>query len=222
MSSIEILNNPVIIGVSGKKQSGKDTFSKFLFDFLNDTMENKDFVHIVHFADSLKEIVSNLFDIDLSILTGSDAQKNSLTNVKWDLFHSTIQTEFSVKAHPTYLTARELLQAFGTNVIRYGCPTIWASTLLEKCKKYPGIYIISDMRFMDEAEMVRSYDKSLLIRISRAGQDNTSTHPSETDLDNYPYFDHRIFNDTTLDDLSNRALDIGLKVLKLLSNFKEW
>lgn len=73
-------------------------------------------------------------------------------------------------------------------------------------------WIISSLRFENEAEAVRSRN-GLLIRVERPGMDlgTNYTHESETSLDNYPYFNEIIINDGTLEDLRNKVKEIVKK-----------
>lgn len=124
-------------------------------------------------------------------------------------------------------TYREMLQEIGTNVMReHFHPKVWVNALMSQYQlvkedrhwtghaismedtmtdKYPK-WIITDTRFPDEAEAIKSRN-GIVIRINRNGSD-TSNHASETALDNYQHFDEVIDNNGTLFDLYQHALRI--------------
>ena len=72
--------------------------------------------------------------------------------------------------------------------------------------------IITDVRFPNEAELVRELD-GVLIRVERdTGLDDT--HDSETALDDYDHFDFRLKNDGSLDDLETAVVEIVSDIYK--------
>ena len=111
---------------------------------------------------------------------------------------------------------REKLQEYGTKVGRDGiCKDIWIRQIklwikiqLEGIKKIGStnlipLFVIQDIRFLNELEFVSSFPKSLIIRVHaperhqlRCKQENGNfdTHISETQLDDavFPFY---FFND---------------------------
>ena len=98
-------------------------------------------------------------------------------------------------------TYREMLQEIGTETMRNNFhPDVWLNALLGQ---YTGYYegegtemiypnwIITDVRFPNEAEAVKKHG-GLLIRID--GVSVTDTHLSEIALDDYDGFDYRVIN----------------------------
>ncbi len=235
----------MILGISGKMSSGKDTVAK-LVQYLTSGHSNKNAIDYItaeeyirldygfymsdwqnkKFADKLKEIVC--------ILTGCSRQdlenletKNKLMGPAWRIHHvmghdgfspfdvifSNIEsaTEFSDKMiNYRYdvnnfvtqeWTLRNLMQKIGTECFRDLIhPDIWANALFADYSKKDK-YIVTDMRFKNELEKIKSVDNDhFLIRIDRPGV-ATSTHISEISLDDYEDWDFKIVNNGSIDDL---------------------
>ena len=175
----------IIIGISGKKGSGKDTFATFLEDKLV-TKYNLKVVHKA-FADDLKKccaILSGQFD--------------------WVFYD---QDKKDKKAGLLNITNRELMQKFG-DLTRQLDPDIWIKLALNlDFKSEPDILIITDVRYKNEAKAIK--DKGgILIRI-KSNRSVEDCHISETDLDDYTDFDLEIINNisVTLTELLIKARD---------------
>lgn len=175
----------IIIGISGKKGSGKDTFATFLEDKLV-TKYNLKVVHKA-FADNLKKccaILSGQFD--------------------WVFYD---QDNKDKKAGLLNITNRELMQKFG-DLTRQLDPDIWIKLALNlDFKSEPDILIITDVRYKNEAKAIKDRG-GILIRI-KSNRSVEDCHISETDLDNYTDFDLEIINNisVTLTELLIKARD---------------
>ena len=103
----------MLIGLYGKKQSGKSTSAKYLKEqILQIRGQSDSLVQIVNFADSLKEMIHNLFGVPLNILNGTDEEKNTpflLKNAK--------VKEFQVAFHD-FITADMELKMWETNTVK--------------------------------------------------------------------------------------------------------
>lgn len=196
----------MVIGISGKKQSGKNTVANIINELLGNRYELK------MFAEKVKEIVCIITGCTMKNLESEDF-KNSLVGNEWG-----------------NLTYRDFLQKIGTdcgrNIIH---PNIWVNTLMKDYKMQyasAGIggfhdprpsfkkigfprWIITDVRFPNEANAVRD-KRGLLIRVNRKGID-ISTHHSEMALDDYDDFDYIIDNDGTEEDLVEKVKEILIK-----------
>ena len=99
------------------------------------------------------------------------------------------------------MTARELLQKFGT-AIREGVDSdFWVKLLLNNSKNED--IIIADVRFPNEVKTIKEAG-GIIVRIERKNIE-TSSHISETALDNYKDWDMTIINDYDLDSLRRSA-----------------
>ena len=189
----------MIIALSGKFRSGKDTVAQMI----SLKLISKNIVtRRVAFADSLKEIVE--------IITG---EKRSIVNGK---YFSYPVYDFTEKQKNNFLdgwglTLGTMLQKLGTDVLRDGFnKQIWINCVINKIKDLPPeeIVIITDVRFKNELEMLKRKG-CVCIRIEgdpiKAAEESTRNkqHQSETDLDDM-VFDYHIVNDGSLEDLDKK------------------
>lgn len=137
----------MIIGLSAKKQSGKDEVCKIIqrltahsseVTYFN-TWENK------KFAEKLKQIVALLLGVDRSLLEDEEFKNRILPPIwdKWSItsqFDTTYYTTYqeAVESHGGYytpelvrMTPRKLLQVIGTDCCRNLVhPQIWVNSLM--------------------------------------------------------------------------------------------
>ena len=175
-----------IIGISGKKGSGKDTFAKLLQNQLE--LATCKTVKIDSFAANLKYCCA--------LISG---QPNYV-------FHN--QNMKDNKACFLNLTNRELMQKFG-DLTRSLDKDIWIKSLFSKYLDNPPEYlIVSDVRFKNEAAHINKLG-GILIRIE-SDRVKENYHISETELDNYPNFDLEITNNKSesLEQLKNKAKEV--------------
>ena len=152
----------IIIGVSGKKQSGKSTF----VDHLQSRIPGSG---IVRFADSLKQIILDCF---------VPPEKNLNKPEDLDL------EEVKSKILPCGKTIRELLQVVGTDWFRYTWQECWINAYKKKIFQRPthAIFLTPDVRFPNELKVIQEMG-GVVIRLLRAPFRNQDQHESETALD---------------------------------------
>ena len=188
----------MIIGISGKAGSGKDTAAKMLEvlyanpnisyeDFANRKYKNFADIQIMHFADILKETVQALFGIG-EWETGT--QEGKKVTISW-----------------IDKTVRELLQEVGQGLRDAVDPNLWIKALFANTEDWSN-YIIADVRYPNELEAIKERD-GVLIRIDRKGA-GAGNHSSETALDNYKEWDVHIENNGSIEDLFE-AMKIFIK-----------
>jgi hypothetical protein len=235
----------LIIGISGKKQSGKSTSGNFIlslcmvnlgiannvsisdtgkinvsdllkntaytgeYDYeklcadTNDYILNKSkdillsHVRIYNFADILKkDICMNILGLNQDQCYGSDDDKNSLTDIKWENMPKLgILEPENLEEKTGFMTAREVMQFIGTDIFRNIKTDIWCDATIRKIKKdNPKIAIITDCRFPNEVDAIRQ-NNGYVMRLTRSPFD--SDHISETvlDKDNYDWFNFDIIID---------------------------
>jgi hypothetical protein len=131
----------MIIGICGLIGSGKGTVADILIDY-------HDFKK-VSFADKLKDGVSAVFGWDRSLLEG-DTDRSRIWREKEDAFWSN-ELDRSI-------TPRLVLQLFGTDCMRNGFdPDIWMSLVKKELLDNPKQnYVIPDVRFQNEMQMIKS------------------------------------------------------------------
>lgn len=151
-----------IIAFAGRKQSGKTTCSEFI---VSCSLGVK--TKIYNFADPLKQdICINILGLSHEQCYGSDLQKNTLTHIKWK---------------DKYLTAREVMQVVGTDILRDMYNDVWVNTTINKImKENMNLAIIADCRFPNEVESIRNAG-GIVIKLNR--NPYNSDHASETALD---------------------------------------
>ena len=188
----------MIIGISGKAGSGKDTAAKMLEvlyanpdisyeDFVNKRYKNFTDIQIVHFADSLKETAQVLFRISE---WETNTQEGKKTTINW-----------------IGKTVRELLQGIGQGLRDAIDPNLWVKILFANTEGWSN-YIIADVRYPNEVYAIKERN-GVLIRIDRKGA-GAGNHSSETALDNYKEWDVHIENNGSIEDLFE-AMKIFIK-----------
>ena len=212
-----------IIGISGRKQSGKNTAANYIngevlkglqmiedffinesgqliintqdssgthgYGILDVTRKDKEFVSyaekelwpyikIYHFADILKELSINVFNLSENQVYGDDKDKNTITNIKWDNLPLS-------EGKVGYMTCRDFLQYFGTTIVRKIYNNAWVdSTIKRILAEQPRLAIIPDVRFPNEVEAIKN-NGGIVIRLTR--NIANSTHESEIALDKDHY-----------------------------------
>lgn len=169
----------MIIGLSGKKRSGKSVTAEYL-------MSNYGF-HEVAWAFPLKEFIGKeLFDLSENQLYGSRDHREAL-DPRWNM------------------SARTILQKVGTDFFRKEIdPDFWIKVgkrrIFQLLKNNQSANIvISDCRFPNEMKAIKEVD-GVTLRIERIGLISEDTHESETALDDYD-FDHTIVSGDGVDKL---------------------
>lgn len=177
----------MIIGLSGYARSGKDTAADHLVNEYGFTRYS--------FAAPMKEAMYRLNPI---------VHSDQIGNFRYKDLVDVYGLDTAKDSHPEI---RRLLQVFGTEVGRdmFG-ENFWVNLALNSAKE--DRVVISDVRFKNEAEGIKAAGGEVW-RINRIGIGPVTDHPSEIDLDGYP-FDYVIDNDSTVQDL-NSAIDAIIK-----------
>lgn len=189
----------MILGISGRKGSGKTT----IIDFLKDRLINEYEIH--NFADSLKIIVGKLFVPYGTIIKGMDT-KDWIEQNK-----NTVLSDLNV-------TVRQLLQMFGTDIVRNIWPDAWLNAWLNRLPPLTGPQrvrwvLVGDVRFQNEVDIIQAMGGKV-IRLTRDPYPE-DTHTSEVDLDladptiNAVEFDAVVDNrELTIDQTNKKVWDL--------------
>lgn len=171
----------MIIGVSGYARAGKDSLAEIL-------VKDMEFERVA-FADVLRQV---LYTLNPFIAPWTDL-KSVVDEHGWEY----AKTQGPVSQ---YQEVRRLLQTLGTDVGRgmFG-PNFWVNSLFQSLDLTKKQYVISDVRFPNEADAVKDVG-GRVVRVERPGTDPVNSHPSEVALDGYP-FDAIFNNDDTLEHL---------------------
>lgn len=166
-----------LIGLySSAAQSGKSTVANYLM--------SRDGYDVVPFAQTLKEMAMPM----LVAMGYSTYQAHHLL---------TENKEFVL---PIGVSVRHLLRTLGTECGRQCIhPEVWLYCWRERLK-YSSHVIVDDVRFPNEADLVKELGGTL-VRIVRPGIQADTTHSSEGSLDNYEGFDCTLVNNGDLQQL---------------------
>jgi hypothetical protein len=243
------MNDQVILALSGRKGSGKNTIAKFIGryfvthhlklgdlsdDLPPDSPDYDEFLdgiqrtHVFEcsFADNLKEFCIQTLGIPHDSCYGSDQQKNAPTQYQWENTPDFLRWKFggekfvedmiAAGAHPNDLmrlyhevatrsackprlksgpmTGRDIMQVFGTDLIRHTFGNVWAEATVRSIKRNGApLAIITDNRFPNEIASVLKEPKGYIIRLTRSPFGFEDIHPSESALDNYDWEQDRHF-----------------------------
>jgi hypothetical protein len=179
----------MIIGLGYKARSGKDTIAEYLVRVYG--------FRRVAFADSLKEACRQIFSFTDEQLYGD---KKEVVDSYWEV------------------TPRYVLQKVGTECMREGYDKdIWIKSVEKKIRDSKDNWVITDMRFPNEAEAVKRWG-GFLVRVDRPNSGATGgivSHPSEIAMDSFKDWDYALNND------SNVHAVLYEKVEDMLAYFKE-
>lgn len=241
------INKVTIVGIKGFKGSGKDTVASMISYILHDGImkanydtwllyHKNGFVEndeiIIHFADKLKDDISEFCGIDRKLLDRQEIKENYYYNFKTGIVSTNIKDadgvindidEFDYDNLASLLflynnsisiKIRVLLQYYGTNIIRNH---FWREAFIRytinkafDIRNSKGQCIIADARFDNECEAIKQCG-GMIIRIDRkSSNDNHDSHESEQITINED--DYVIDNTGTL---------VGLfyKVLKFVTDY---
>lgn len=189
----------MIIGISAKKQHGKDSVANIIQELTSNKFK------IVKFADKLKDFVCELINCSRIDLEDENFKNKPLGN-EWDFI--------DIDGNIQKMTSRLLMQKIGTDAMRnYVHNNVWINaTFSEYCDRCN--WIITDLRFKNEFEYIKKYE-GITIRINRPSILINDDHPSETNLDDIKDFNYYIKNDGSYEDLVNKVklILIDLKLI---------
>lgn len=181
----------MILGITGKKGSGKDYIGRLIAS----KYENH---KIVHFADPLKYKVAEFLGIH---------SYNFFNNNKNTKFYDFEKFELTDTPNENTLSLREILQKFGTDMVRNNLnDNYWINSLF---KENTENLIIPDVRFISEAEAILDRGGQIL-KVVNPSLELNDLHKSETEMDHI-IPDFIISNNPTCDEV----LIEQLKKLKL-------
>ena len=245
----------MIIGISGRKQAGKNTVANFInghvlknLSMINDfyidddgqlvintsdssgkvgygifdvTRKDNAFVEyaerelwphikVYHFADYLKEICVNLFDLDPKNIYGSDNDKNQSTNFVWNDMPG-VPVDLPNWGKDKFQTHREFMEYFGTLIVRRIKQDAWVSATIKKIlTEKSNIAIIPDVRFPNEVRAIKE-SGGYIIRLTRNVFNSDVECETALDKDKFDWsnFDFIIENDhSSIDEMCNKLKDI--------------
>ena len=183
----------MIIGLVGYIGSGKGTVGDIL-------VRNHGYTKFA-FADALKDAVSTIFLWPRGLLEGDSNASRA--------FRERVDTWWSHKLGYE-VTPRLILQKFGTEACRNGiADNIWIAALEKRIAGYDDV-VISDCRFPNEIDFIRSAG-GVIIRVKRGDdpspEELSKLHISETAWNSYVP-DRTILNDKDIEGLKLCVNDV--------------
>lgn len=235
------INKVTIVGIKGFKGSGKDTVASMISYILHDGImkanydtwllyHKNGFVEndeiIIHFADKLKDDISEFCGIDRKLLDKQEIKENYYYNFKTGIVSTNIKDadyvinnalEFDNLSTLLLLNTnvsikiRTLLQYYGTNVIRNH---FWDNTFVHytinkafDIRNKLGQCIIADARFDNECNVIKVCGGKI-IRVDR--RVNNDNHESEQ---------IKICDDDYVIDNTGTLVGLFYKVLKFVTDY---
>jgi len=159
------------------------------------------YVRSFSFADPLKIISMQLFGLTEKQCYGTDEDKNTPVDIRWE---SLPDYNHDAEWATGFMTAREFLQYFGTDICRKIKSNIWVGSCINRMlESGTELAIVPDVRFPNEAHSIKEAGGKI-IRLTRSPHEDE--HESETALNSYEEFDHTIDNENLTVDETNRSL----------------
>ena len=175
-----------LIGISGRRGSGKDTVARLI-----QQLQPERIWQIRSFGDSIKSVCA--------ALTGEDVGPYYTQRGKAELV-------------PTFRRTRgEMLQQVG-QALRVWEPLVWVDAFFAGLPA-DAFVLVPDVRYPNEADPIRARG-GLMLRVEgdplRQRGDGTRDdhHPSETALDEYPYFAATLHNTGSVPDLERQVREL--------------
>lgn len=168
------LVKPRIIGLTGHKQSGKDT----VFSLMEEVIPCRR----IAFADPLRAEV-------LRVLGGVDPIPDDAPPMLKLMLEEELREIGAIPpgmeiAHPYTSRVRRILQWWGTEYRRAQDADYWLKRFLEAVRAAPdSLWVVTDVRFINEADCIKR-EGGILWRITRPSSDSSQdAHVSERYID---------------------------------------
>lgn len=235
------INKVSIVGIKGFKGSGKDTVASMISYILHDGImkanydtwllyHKNGFVEndeiIIHFADKLKDDISEFCGIDRKLLDKQEIKENYYYNFKTGIVSTNIKDadyvinnalEFDnlstllLLNNNVSIKIRALLQYYGTNVIRnhfwYNAFVHYTINKAFDIRNKLGQCIIADARFDNECNVIKVCGGKI-IKVDR--KVNNDNHESEQ---------IKICDDDYVIDNTGTLVGLFYKVLKFVTDY---
>lgn len=146
-------------------------------------------VKIYSFATPLKEFCINVLGLSREKIYGNESDKNELTNINWANMPiprslKTAKDRNQFKNKTGFMTYRDVMQVFGTNICRELNPLCWGIGCFNSIlQEESNISIIDDCRFEYEVNLGKNNNSKLILNTSSKNKDQ---HSSETEIDTIP------------------------------------
>jgi hypothetical protein len=218
----KLIINAVFSDIEGRQHDGEG-----ILDLTRTDPEFKlwmrDIVHphvkIYSFASYLKEAAIIIFGLDRSKVYGTDEDKNSPTDIKWkDITFAfsgpSINKMKKNGKYDKFMTIREFLQVFGTDICRKIKSNCWVEACFrEIAEDRPDLAIIDDGRFENELTVSRDMGAKI-IKLDRTIE-SEDDHDSETVI---KHISSRLVDRV----IENQEMTISEKNEEILTQLYDW
>lgn len=176
------------------------------------------------FADNLKEFCVDTLGLPYETCYGTDEEKRRPTGYQWenvpDFFRwkfadsfakrlvaagknqNELMNAYMARIHDSEqlelakgsMSGRDIMQLFGTDLIRQTFGNVWAKATIRRIKKNGKPFaVITDNRFPNEVAAVLDEPNGYIIRLTRSPFGTKDVHPSESALDGFDWNRERCF-----------------------------
>jgi len=181
-----------IIALTGPKGSGKDTVASLI-------SRQYDNVNTIAFADPIKKVINNLFELDPS------------DNKQYDAFKRT-QVSYQLPGYLSHaIQGRELVREIGMLMRKYDEKQFTDYVVSEIRYKPDDIWVVTDLRFDNEYMVLKSLGAKI-INIKRPNYEYDG-HITERGF-NDSLVDYTIMNDGDLTYLDTRVGSVVVNIMK--------
>lgn len=207
------MSAPILIGLTGPAGSGKDSAADALVHLAGFTK--------LAFADALRAEVCAAFGVPLQYLTARETKEHPIQALALNRcmvmgFLAALREQGAGLDEDAPRSPRQIMQWWGTEFRRAKDTSYWISRAMQRIKrlhKQGKSVVVTDVRFPDEAEAVRSMG-GLIWQVWRPGVDVADgAHASETHGREFSP-EYVIDNDEGLDELR-------IEVAATLAHMKE-
>lgn len=196
-----------IVAIGGRKLSGKSELSKYLV--------NEHGYRKISFAEGLKTLCSQLFNLDLQFFIDQNLKEQPFEQpLQWNVLkckelaflidQDNVNNTFVANTYlgdALFKTPRDTLQYIGTNVLKRHDPLFHVKNTIATTQADQN-YVLDDLRFIEEKYYLEKLKTHSFFGCYLIKPDNwqVSNHRSEISL-NWSMFKNHIVNNSTIPDL---------------------
>jgi len=187
----------LVIGLSGKKGSGKDTIA--------DNLVHSHGFKQIALADALKDACHAIFGTPI---TNDLKRDRTLYDKRFVVPVIGKRKKDDHVIRWTTMTVREILQQFGTECCRAWMRDIWIAACWTRIvRSDEDRIVISDVRFLNEVWFLQQLGVASVWKVIRPKMKQVDKHASENDLSRFRKFDVTIKNDGSIERLYTRTVN---------------
>ena len=155
------------------------------------------YIRLYALADTLKEMAISILGLERKQVFGTDKDKNSKTNLRWEDMPGVISpgelrkkgftkeqaSSLGLLVHAKgKMSAREVLQYVGTDIFRKMNHKVWLDSFFSKVEiEGSELALVSDVRFKNEIEEIQKQG-GFVLGLARDIYKGTDSHSSESEI----------------------------------------